>query len=103
MFMFLYSEQYTVYRVSWLWAKARCDRWAEELQLVELEMGWTVNWFKQREKQWMERLQQVQDDERAPGMDSYCHKQVALWTTLAKQANERFSALSGHSLLNLLS
>ena len=57
-------------------------------KLVELEMGWTVNWFKWREKQWMERLQQVQDDERAPGMDSYCHKQVALWTTLAKQANE---------------
>ena len=54
--MFLYSEQYTVYRVSWLQAKARCDRWAEELRLVELEMGWTVNWFKQREKQWMERL-----------------------------------------------
>ena len=76
--MFLYSEQYTVYRVSWLRAKARCDWWDEELRLVELEMGWTVNWFKQREKQWMERLRQVQDDERAPGMDSYCHKQVAL-------------------------
>ena len=56
-----------------------------------------------REKQWMERLQQVQDDERAPGMDSYCHKQVALWTTLAKQANKQFSALLGHLLLNLLS
>ena len=103
MFTLLYNEQYTVYQVSWLWAKARCDRWHEELRLVELEMGWTVDWFKWREIQWMERLQQVQDDKRAPGMDSYCHKQVALWMTLVKQASEQFSALLGHLLLNLLS
>ncbi|KIM85858.1 hypothetical protein PILCRDRAFT_65890, partial [Piloderma croceum F 1598] len=41
-----------VYRVSWLRAKARYMQWSEELQLVEYEMQWTVNWFCWKEMQW---------------------------------------------------
>ncbi|KAG1826698.1 hypothetical protein EV424DRAFT_1319447, partial [Suillus variegatus] len=40
------------YRVNWLKAKARWNRWEEELSLVQHEMGWTVSWFKYQEEKW---------------------------------------------------
>ena len=80
----------------WLRAKARYDRWSEESQLVELEMGWTVNWFRWKEQQWAERLDQVANDDRAGGLDSYCHKQIGLWREFAVAAGERFVDILGH-------
>ena len=85
-----------VYRVSWLCAKAPYLRWSEELPLVEYEMQWTVNWFHWKETQWKKRLRDVEDEERPPGLDCYCHKQIALWSSLADQAQTRFSAQLGH-------
>ena len=40
-----------VYWVSWLRAKAWHSCWVEELWLVELEMGWTLNWFSWKKDQ----------------------------------------------------
>jgi hypothetical protein len=68
-----------VYQVSWLREKARFCQWSEEWRLVGYEMQWMVNWFHWRENQWRQRLRDVNDDERPPGLDSYCHKQIALW------------------------
>jgi hypothetical protein len=87
-----------VYRVSWLRAKARFSRWSEELCLVESEMQWTVNWFQWKVKQWRTRLRDLEEDERPPGLDSYCHKQMVLWDSLAEQAQTRFSTLLGRPL-----
>ena len=83
----------SVYRVSWLRAKARYSRWAEELRLVELEMGWTVNWFRWKKDEWTKRLNDLNVGERPAGLDSYCHKQVALWDSLAEEASQKFSKL----------
>lgn len=55
----------------------------EESWLVEYEMQWTINWFQWKEGQWRMRLSEVDDEERPPGLDSYCHKQVVLWDSLA--------------------
>ncbi|KAG6326274.1 hypothetical protein ID866_12815, partial [Astraeus odoratus] len=33
-------------RITWLKAKARRDRWKEELLLVRYEMLWTTLWFE---------------------------------------------------------
>jgi hypothetical protein len=85
----------SVYRVSWLRAKARFTRWSEELRLVESEMQWTVNWFRWKTEQWRKRLGDLADKERPPGLDCYCHKQMALWDSLAEQAQTRFSNLLG--------
>ncbi|KIM76560.1 hypothetical protein PILCRDRAFT_77628, partial [Piloderma croceum F 1598] len=74
-------------------AKAQFFRWSEELRLVEYEMQWTINWFRWKEGQWRTRLSEVDDEERPPGFDSYCHKQVALWDSLADRAQSQFSAL----------
>ena len=82
-----------VYQVSWLRAKARHSHWVEELRLVELEMGWTLNWFEWKKDQWLRRLDDLEDGERPPRLDCYCHKQVALWDSLSEQAKQKFSTL----------
>ncbi|KAG1738158.1 uncharacterized protein EDB91DRAFT_1054793 [Suillus paluster] len=43
--------------VNWLQAKARWQRWEEELSLVQHEMGWTVSWFRQKKDEWDRRYQ----------------------------------------------
>ena len=87
-----------VYRVSWLRAKAHFSRWSEEFRLVELEMQWTVNWFRRKEEGWNKRLRDLEDEERPPGLDCYCHKQMVLWGSLADQAQAKFSTLLGRPL-----
>ena len=62
-------------------------------------MGWTINWFKWRERKWMSRLKEVENDERPPGLDCYCHKQVALWGSLANEAQALFNRALGDSTL----
>ena len=79
-----------VYCVSWLRAKACLARWSEELRLVGCEMQWMVNWFQWKEEEWRKRLRDVINDERPPGLDSYCYKQIALWGTLADQVHMKF-------------
>ena len=87
-----------VYRVSWLRAKARFSRWSEELRIVGYEMQWTVNWFRWKEEQWRLRLNEMDDEERPPGLECYCHKQMALWGSLANQAETQFTNVLGHPL-----
>ena len=92
------THEAVVYRVSWLRAKARFSRWSEELRLVGYEMQWTVNWFRWKEREWRERLANVTNEDRPPGLDCYCHKQIWLWQTLGDQAHKRFSHVLGRPL-----
>jgi hypothetical protein len=51
----------TVYRVNWLRAKAakaRFDRWSEELMIVGHEMTWTVAWFEHQKGEWLKRTRE---------------------------------------------
>ena len=41
-----------VYRVHWLQAKARKDRWNEEIMLLEAETGWTRAFFTLKADKW---------------------------------------------------
>ncbi|KAI0245541.1 hypothetical protein BJV78DRAFT_1137879, partial [Lactifluus subvellereus] len=88
------------YWVSWLRAKAHASRWSEKFRLVGLEMEWTVNWFRYKEKEWKKRLGDVEDEERPPGLDCYCHKQMALWASLVDQAEIKFSSLLDRPLFS---
>ncbi|KAG2144695.1 uncharacterized protein EDB93DRAFT_1087402, partial [Suillus bovinus] len=74
------------YRVNWLKAKARWNRWEEELSLVQHEMGWTVSWFKSQEEKWQLRWHQA----TIPGHQPYAHKQVLVWKAFAAEAEEKF-------------
>ncbi|KAK7688137.1 hypothetical protein QCA50_008507 [Cerrena zonata] len=42
-----------LYHVNWLRAKARCDRWAEELTLTRAEMQWTQLFHWHRRDLWL--------------------------------------------------
>jgi hypothetical protein len=46
------------------------------------------------------RLRDTEDEERPPGLDGYCHKQVALWGSLADQAQNQFSTLLGRPVFS---
>ena len=61
-------------------------------------MQWMVNWFQQKEGEWKRRLGDVTNDGHPPGLDCYCHKQIAIWGTLANQADTKFSSLMGSPL-----
>jgi len=80
---------YQVYRVNWLRAKARCDRWGEELKLVTHEMSWVVLWFQHQRLVWEER---AENSNRAgkPGHRIYAFKQVDLWQRLESRTRRQF-------------
>jgi len=67
-------------------AKARCERWEEELFLVRHEMGWTVTWFKHQQEQWYHRWSQA----IKPGHQAYAYRQVQVWKRFAEDAEEKF-------------
>lgn len=79
----------SVYRVNWLRAKARVDRWLEEEMLVKHEMGWTILWFKNQANTWGERSKR-EDHNLPPGHKFYAAKQQKLWNAFEKKASERF-------------
>ena len=41
--------------MNWLRAKARYDRWDEDLVTIRHEMGWTVRYFRHQSGKWEKR------------------------------------------------
>ncbi|KAG1784794.1 uncharacterized protein HD556DRAFT_1250836, partial [Suillus plorans] len=75
------------YRVNWLKAKARWNRWQEELRLVRHEMGWTINWFKYHQNEWERRGGQA----TRPGHQAYAYQQVLMWGRFVEEAEKNFN------------
>ena len=86
----IYSCLSLVYRVNWLRAKSRVDRWVEEEILVKNKMHWTILWFQNQVNLWSERSTR-QDNSLTPGHKSYAIKQQKLWNMFREKATERFS------------
>ena len=76
-----------MYRVSWLRAKARRDRWEEECDLLEAEMGWTLNYFKFQQDRWEKYA--VEGVEHAR---SYGYRQREIWQYLYNHAAIEYDA-----------
>lgn len=86
------SNSFLVYRVNWLRASARFQRWHEEVVLLKHEMVWTVNYFKKQKEIWKLRWQHVDiAGLEGAGLQSYAAKQAAMWDSLASQAKEIFN------------
>ena len=79
-----------VYRVNWLWAKARVDQWQEEQILVKHEMQWTTLWFQNQADLWRERSESV-DGILPIGHKAYAVKQQKLWDAFQKKSSQRFA------------
>ena len=43
-------------------------------------------------------MNDMEDQDRPPGLDCYCHKQMALWSSLADQAETQFTNVLGRPL-----
>ncbi|KAJ6556907.1 hypothetical protein B0H10DRAFT_1847369, partial [Mycena sp. CBHHK59/15] len=81
------DEIQQIYRVNWLRAKARVDRWKEEGKFVVNEMVWTVNSFKYRCNQWKLWVEAAKLEEE-DGLQAYAEKQVDLWESFAVHGKE---------------
>ncbi|KAI6014329.1 hypothetical protein EDC04DRAFT_2575916, partial [Pisolithus marmoratus] len=75
-----------VYWINWLKARARRDRWKEEVSLVRHEMLWTGLWFKHHKNIWEKRALQSTE----PGKGAYANKQIELWRDFDKKARLMF-------------
>ncbi|KAG9312493.1 hypothetical protein JVU11DRAFT_6880 [Chiua virens] len=67
-------------------ARARYQRWREELDLIKCEMLWTTLWFKHRQKEWQDREEKSEE----PGQQAYAAKQQQIWIRFAKTAEKTF-------------
>jgi hypothetical protein len=75
----------SVWRVSWLRAKARQERWMEEYITVRGEMGNTIRYYEEMMEQWEKRAQASENDQ-LPGHSSYAHRQANMWKSLMIEA-----------------
>lgn len=73
-------------------AKARSDRWREELITVKNEMQWTVLWFEEKVSKWMERAERSEAEGKL-GHRAYAEKQAAMWKLFVEQANQGFRGM----------
>lgn len=87
-----YLIAFIVYKVNWLRAKARFDRWNEEATIVKNEMKWTVLWFRHHERVWTLRAKESQRTEKE-GYACYAWKQADMWNLLASKAEKEFDGL----------
>lgn len=78
-----------VYRVHWLRARARYERWREEMDLTSHEMLWTVNFFDFKSRQWKEWADTAYNNDR-PGHYYYANRQYSLWLSMADHAVQAF-------------
>ena len=88
--LFMFDFFCLVYRVNWLTAKARVDRWQEEQILVKHEMQWTILWFQNQANIWMERSER-EDGFLPIGHKAYAAKQQKLWSAFQRKSLEQFS------------
>ncbi|KAG6372375.1 hypothetical protein JVT61DRAFT_7825 [Boletus reticuloceps] len=73
-------------RIRWLKARARYERWREELEMVKHEMFWTTLWFKHHQQQWERRRKEAKNS----GHMAYAVKQKAVWEKFREKAEESF-------------
>ncbi|KAI6127047.1 hypothetical protein F5141DRAFT_1200686 [Pisolithus sp. B1] len=85
------------YRINWLKARARRDRWKEEVSLVRHEMLWTCLWFEYHKDIWGKRALQSTE----PGKEAYAKKQMGLWNDFAKKARLMFQGMYKEARGNL--
>ena len=84
----------SVYRVNWIRAKSRSDRWQEELSLTQHEMLWVILWFQHRAEQWRSWAHSQSDHPNDSSMSCYAYRQAEIWETCKKSALVRFQQTS---------
>jgi hypothetical protein len=78
---------FAVERVMWLRAKARHERWKEEVMIVENEMTWIKLWFQHQIEVWEDRKKRS----TTSGHRVFAAKQVGVWKTFLSDASRSFT------------
>lgn len=88
MFMFQLTHILSVHRVNWLRAKARHQRWHEEITILKNEMIWTKIWFGHQVQVWEKR--RAASMSLSQGHQVYAAKQVWVWNRFLDDATQAF-------------
>jgi hypothetical protein len=93
-----------VYRVHWLKAKSRRDRWREEKILLQSEMQWTELFFRHQASRWRTLAAAISsrdtneahnpsqiEFQHSKGHICYALKLESMWNRLAQQAAVQFA------------
>ena len=83
------TEIFAVLRVNWLRAKARHDRYKEDVEILQNEMWWMVLWFQHQTKKW-EGLADGARMESKGGHLAYAEKQIAMWKAWGQECEKAF-------------
>lgn len=86
-----------VYRVNWLRAKARRDRWSEEKVLLESEIQWTHLFFVRQADTWLKR-----SHEAPPHLQHYALTQRHMWLQFSSYSQRALDSLAEASPTDLL-
>ncbi|KAG2003780.1 hypothetical protein CC2G_004358 [Coprinopsis cinerea AmutBmut pab1-1] len=81
-----------LYRVNWLRARSRLDRWREEYTLLSNEMEWILNFFKAKQKECRSWAEALPD---SPGHVAYAKRQENMWRLMYVQAEKLFTKTRG--------
>ncbi|EAU88973.2 hypothetical protein CC1G_10669 [Coprinopsis cinerea okayama7 len=76
-----------LYRVNWLRAKSRHDRWREEFTLLTSEMDWVLNFFTFKQREWTDLSQKRSE---SPGHMAFARREAEKWGLLYTQARKAF-------------
>ena len=76
-----------MFRVNWMRARSRRDRWHEEVSITSHEMVWIVLWFQTRARIWKDR---AGSGPASPCLASYAYRQAATWDKLKRLASGHF-------------
>lgn len=83
-------------RVIWWRAKARCERWEEEEELLVEEMRRTLAYLQFYKGVWESVAGDRGGDGAAvPGKGAYAHKQAGMFAALLGRASEMFGGVVG--------
>ncbi|EFI26719.1 hypothetical protein CC1G_15640 [Coprinopsis cinerea okayama7 len=77
-----------LYRVNWLRARSRLDRWREEYTLLSSEMHWILNFFEAKQRDCRSWAQAVPE---SPGHVAYAKRQENMWRLMYVQAEKLFT------------
>jgi hypothetical protein len=73
--------------VNFLRAKARYDRWEEELKIIRHEMKWCVLYFQHYRDVWKVCAEESGTKE---GHKAYAYKQMVMWEKFMQEGQDRF-------------
>lgn len=83
------TDDILVYRITWLRAKNRFERWEEEEKLVSRDMECTINWFNNSMVKW-NNLAEEAKEQGLTGHSAYAYQQADTWSKFKAESLSAF-------------